>query len=326
MRNRAWPSALTVALLTVGCSGPQSTLVPAGPAAQSIHLLGLFMYGGAVVVTLLVLALMLAPFARRSHRPVPRRLFLWGGGVALPAITLTALIPFIAATGVSMREPVPADGRRIVVTGHQYWWDVAYVRPDGLAPARTANEIRLPVGEPVEIELHAADVIHSFWIPALAGKTDMIPGRVNRMTIQADRAGVYRGQCAEYCGLQHAWMAFDVIATTPAEFDAWLGRLAGPVRAPEEALAREGHQLFGDLGCGSCHRVNGVSDGRLGPDLSTVGARLTIGAGMLPNNVGALAGWVASTQHLKPGANMPSYDHLQGRQLRAIAAYLESLK
>ncbi len=181
MSGRKAKIPLALALLSLpGCSGPQSTLVPAGPAAETIHLLGLFMYAGAGVVTVLVAALMLVPFLRRSHRPVRRRLFLWGGGVILPAVTLTALIPFIAMTGVSMREPVPADGRRIVVTGHQFWWDVSYVRPDGLAPARTANEIRLPVGEPVEVELRADDVIHSFWIPSLAGKTDMIPGRVNR--------------------------------------------------------------------------------------------------------------------------------------------------
>jgi cytochrome c oxidase subunit 2 len=324
MQGRADPRLLAFLALG-GCSGPQSTLVPAGPAAQSIHLLGLFMYGGAALVTLLVAALMLVPFIRRNHRPVRQKLFLWGG-VALPAVTLTAMIPFIAVTGVSVREPVAADGRRIVVTGHQYWWDVAYLRPDGLQPARTANEIRLPVGEPVEIELRAHDVIHSFWIPALAGKTDMIPGRVNRMTIQADRAGVWRGQCAEYCGLQHALMAFDVTAEPAADFDAWLARLAGPAREPEQPLEREGRALFTDLGCGSCHRVSGVSDGRLGPDLSNVGARRTIGAGLLPNNVGALAGWIASTQHLKPGAAMPSYDHLDGRRLRAVAAYLDGLK
>ncbi len=137
------------------------------------------------------------------------------------------------------------------------------------------------------------------------------------MTVQADRAGVYRGQCAEYCGFQHAQMAFDVIAAAPADFDAWLGRLAGPAREPDDPFAREGKALFVDLGCGSCHRVSGVSEGRIGPDLSNVGARRTIGAGLLPTNVGSIAGWIASTQHLKPGAAMPSYDHLEGRQLRA---------
>lgn len=318
--------AIVSGLSLASCSGPQSTLVPAGPAAESIHLLGLVMFSGAAVVTLLVTVLIALPFLRRQPRPAPRRLFLWGGGVALPAVVLTALIPFVAVTGTSMRTPVPPEGRRIVLTGHQYWWDVSYVRPGGLGPVRTANEIRLPVGEPVEVELRAADVIHSFWVPALAGKTDLIPGRINRMTIQADRAGHYRGQCAEYCGLQHAQMALDVVAVSPDEFDRWIASLARPAASPEDDLAAEGRNLFISLGCGDCHRVSGVSTGTAGPDLTNVGARQTIGAGLLRNNVGALAGWIASVQHLKPGARMPSYDKLRGRELRALATFLEGLK
>jgi cytochrome c oxidase subunit 2 len=203
---------------------------------------------------------------------------------------------------------------------------MAYRRPGGLSPATSANELRLPVGEPVELLLRAEDVIHSFWVPNLAGKTDMIPGRVNRMVIQADRPGLWRGQCAEYCGTQHALMAFDVIAVPRAEFDAWLASLARPASEPETPFLREGRELFVALGCGACHAVRDLTGGRLGPDLTQVGARRSIGAGTLPGGVGNIAAWIASAQHLKPGNRMPSYDQLEGPQLRALAAWLESLR
>jgi cytochrome c oxidase subunit 2 len=190
----------------------------------------------------------------------------------------------------------------------------------------SANELRLPAGEPVELLLHANDVIHSFWVPNLAGKTDMIPGRVNRMVIQADRPGVYRGQCAEYCGLQHSLMSFDVIVLPRAEFDSWMARLAQPIGDPEAPELRRGRDLFLTLGCGTCHAIRGFTGGRLGPDLTQLGARRTIAAGALPGGVGNIAAWIASAQHLKPGNLMPSYDQLAGPELRAVSAYLESLK
>jgi cytochrome c oxidase subunit 2 len=225
-----------------------------------------------------------------------------------------------------MRTATLSNHLTVDVTGHVYWWEMSYRRPDGLAAVTSANELRLPVGEPVEVFLRSADVIHSFWVPNLAGKSDMIPGRVTRMVLQADRPGVYRGQCAEYCGAQHALMAFDVIATSRAEFDTWLASLARPAREPQTPELREGRELFVKLGCGACHAVRGVAEGRLGPDLTQVGARRSLAAGTFKNGIGNLAGWIASAQHLKPGNRMPSYDQLEGRQLRALAAYLESLK
>ncbi len=208
----------------------------------------------------------------------------------------------------------------------QYWWEMSYQQGAFRAPVRTANELRVPVGEPVVVWLRSADVIHSFWIPSLAGKTDMIPGRVTRMMIEADRPGDFRGQCAEYCGAQHSLMAFNVTALSRGEFDAWLARLARPVGEPPAADLQQGRDLFVSLGCGGCHAVRGLSDTRLGPDLTQVSARPMIGAGTLPGDVGNIAGWIASAQHLKPGNAMKSYDQLEGRQLRALAAYLESLK
>ena len=319
---------LCTTLLLAGCSGPQSALDPAGPSAASIHLLGMVMYVGATLVTLLVAVLMLMPFLRGRTGPVNRNLFLWGGGILLPGLTLTALVPYVMTVGHETRAATSADRLSVDVTGYLYWWEMSYRRPGGLPAVPSANELRLPVGEPVELFLRANDVIHSFWVPNLAGKTDMIPGRVNRMVIQADRPGIYRSQCAEYCGLQHALMAFDVIALPRAEFDAWLAGAAQPAPAPQAPELRQGRDLFVNLGCGACHAVRGVAEARLGlgPDLTQVGARRTIGAGTIPGGVGNIAGWIASSQHLKPGNAMPSYDQLAGPQLRNLAAYLESLR
>jgi cytochrome c oxidase subunit 2 len=309
-----------------GCGGPQSALDPAGPAAASIHRLGIILWIGATLVTVLVVVLMLVPFLRRRERVVNRNLFLWGGGIALPTLTLTALVPYVMMVGQGTRASTAVDRLTVDVAGSLYWWEMAYRRGEGLSPVTSANELRLPLGEPVELFLRAHDVIHSFWVPNIAGKVDMIPGRTNRVVIQVDRAGIYRGQCAEYCGGQHSLMAFDVIAVPRPEFDEWLNSLAQPAPAPTSPELRQGRDLFMALGCGSCHTIRGLTESRLGPDLTQVGRRRTIGAGTLPGGVGNIAGWVASSQHLKPGNLMPSYDRLEGSQLRALAAWLESLK
>ena len=313
-------------VILTACAGPQSALDPAGPSAASIHRLGIVLWIGATIVTVLVVALMLVPFLWRRERVVNRKLFLWGGGVALPAVTLTLLVPYVMTVGQGTRAATGPDRLSIDVTGAVYWWAMSYRRGDGQSGITTANELRLPIGEPVELFLRANDVIHSFWVPNIAGKMDMIPGRINRTVIQVDRPGIYRGQCAEYCGAQHSLMAFDVIAVPPAEFDAWLTSLARTPGEPQSAELREGRDLFVRLGCSACHSLRGISESRLGPDLTQVGARRTIGAGTLPGGVGNIAGWIASAQHLKPGNLMPSYDRLEGPQLRALAAYLDSLK
>ena len=325
MRGDPRRLACGAALALVGCAGPQSTLDPAGPSAAAIFRLGTIMYVVATIVTVLVVVLMLLPFRRRRERTVNRRLFLWGGGVALPLLTLTALVPYVFTLGHETRASTRPDRLTVTVIGHQFWWEVEYRTANG-RPVASANEVRVPVGRPVELRLRSNDVIHSFWVPSLAGKTDMIPGRENRMVIQADRPGVYRGQCAEYCGLEHALMAFDVVVLPPAEFDAWLARLSLPAHAPADSVLRTGHDLFVSQGCGGCHTVLGVTDGATGPDLSQVGSRQMIGAGALRGGVGNIAAWIASAQHLKPGNAMPSYDKLEGSQLRALASYLESLK
>jgi cytochrome c oxidase subunit II len=195
---------------------------------------------------------------------------------------------------------------------------VHYLDAEGRRDFATANEIRVPVGRPVELQLKSADVLHSFWVPALAGKLDMIPGRTNVLRVRADRAGEFRGQCAEYCGGPHALMALFVVAEDPQRFEEWTQRQRRPAQAANPSFISH---------CGACHTVRGTAAvGTRGPDLTHVGSRLTIGAGLLPNNAGALAGWIASSQHLKPGNLMPSFEAFSGKELRGLAAYLESLK
>jgi len=219
----------------------------------------------------------------------------------------------------------PSRPPDIRVTGKLWWWDVRY--PGAGEAAVLANEIYIPVGRPVEIALATDNVIHSFWVPALAGKVDMIPGRVNRLVIEASKPGTWRGQCAEYCGAQHAWMAFYVVAVPEETYRQWLVAQAAPAREPADEVLRRGREAFLREGCGACHAVRGTpAAGAQGPDLTHVGSRQSLGAGRLGNGVSALAGWIADSQHLKPGNLMPAGFNFTGEELRAVAAYLESLK
>jgi cytochrome c oxidase subunit 2 len=215
---------------------------------------------------------------------------------------------------------------RIEVTGEQYWWRVRYPADGPLPAFTTANEVRIPAGRPISVFVTSGDVIHSFWIPNLAGKIDMIPGRINRLNFVAGREGVFRGVCTEFCGDQHARMAFDVVVLEPEAFEAWRLHQAQGAKPPVDPLLQRGRELFVRGGCGNCHAVAGTdSVGQLGPDLTHVGSRRSLGGAQFPNNVGTLAGWVANVQHIKPGARMPSYGSLSGEDLRALAHYLESL-
>lgn len=324
------PLAVLCALLPLAVrGGEQSVLTPQGPGAHSIAALGWIMFGGAALIFLLVMVLsvfaMLAPPSRR--RWLGRTGMIVGGGIVFPIVTLSALLVY----GLRLTEGITASAAaplRIEIVGEQWWWRVRYLDGQGEAPiATTANEIHIPVGRPIEFSLRTADVIHSFWVPNLAGKIDMVPGHVNRLRLQATQPGTFRGQCAEYCGGAHALMAFFVIAQTQEEFDTWLAAQRRPAAEPSFTFLQRGKDLFLSRGCGVCHTVRGTpANGQLGPDLTHVGSRRTLAAGTLPNNVGTLAGWTAASQHLKPGNRMPSFDLLEGEQLRAIAAYLESLK
>ena len=212
---------------------------------------------------------------------------------------------------------------RVRVTGEMWWWRVAYLDEAGRVTMHDANEVHIPAGRPVVLELESADVIHSFWVPRLSGKLDMIPGRRNLLRIQADAPGAYGGQCAEYCGGPHALMGFVVVAHSPEGWARWLASR----RSPPAAASHPGAELFASAGCAACHRVRGTAaNGLAGPDLSHIASRRTLGAGILPNNRGTLIGWIANSQSIKPGNRMPDYDMLTAEELNALAAWLETLK
>jgi len=304
----------------------QSVLHPAGADAEVVKQFAWVLFGAGALIFTAVLVL-LALSLRRHDRPLRPVLWIAGGGVALPVLLLTALLGWSTWRSAQLVPQGSGKAMTISVTGKMWWWEVHYRDPASGREIATANEIRIPVGRTVYLGLNAADVIHSLWVPALAGKRDMIPGRVTGLTLRADKPGVYRGQCAEYCGTQHAHMALHVVALAPAEFDAWLAHQARPASVPAAELPARGRAVFLEQRCQACHTIRGVAESsRLGPDLTHVGSRLQIGAGLLRNHRGALAGWIADPQALKPGVFMPAASGLDGESLRALAAYLEHLQ
>lgn len=306
---------------------PPPVLDPAGPYAWSISILawGLLLVAAAVLAVVLA-TLWLALF--RPHRLRNRfggKRLVWIGGIIFPVAVLTALLIIGLSMVRNLSAPPPDDAMRVRVTGEMWWWRVDYLDPSGRTAMLDANEIHIPVGEPVVLELTSNDVIHSLWIPRLSGKVDMIPGRINRMTVQADLPGVYGGQCAEFCGGPHALMGFAVVAHRPADFERWQAMRRQPAAASPDTA--RGADLFASAGCAACHRIAGTSaNGLAGPDLTHVGSRRTLGAGILPNNRGTMMGWVGDAQAIKPGNRMPPYRVLSARELADIAAYLEAQK
>ena len=302
----------------------QSALEPAGENARLIDQLTSVMTIGSMVVTFIVLALVVLAI-RSGARRASTATWVIGGGIVLPLVVLTTLLAYSLVIGNALSVEAPADAVTIRVTGKRWWWEIRYPRPGGGEAVVSANEIHIPAGRTVKLLLDTDDVIHSFWVPPLAGKIDMIPGRVNHLVLRADRAGVYRGQCAEYCGAQHALMAFYVIAH---EGDGYERRVDLESRTAEtgEPQTRRGRELFASTGCASCHAVRGTpAEGRLGPDLTHLASRSTIGAGMFENNRGMLAGWISNSQGMKPGNLMPPVK-MPAEDLHALVAYLESLK
>ena len=310
----------------------QSTLAPGGTGAEAIADLFLVMAAVALVVWLAVVGLGLWAGAKRRARPTAasaRRTARWlvvGGGVVVPVVLLGVLLAYGLALMPKLRAPPAPGAMDIAVSGEQWWWRVRYLRPGGDA-VELANEIRLPVGERTRLLLDSPDVIHAFWVPALGGKVDMIPGRTTTLVLEPTRTGAYRGICAEFCGTSHAYMRFDVVVMPRAGFDAWLRHQAAPATAPATALARRGHAAFLANGCGACHAIRGTpARGRLGPDLTHVGSRPSLAAGTLPNDAAAFARWIARTHSVKPDAVMPEFGMLPDAEVHAIAAYLEGLR
>jgi Heme/copper-type cytochrome/quinol oxidases, subunit 2 len=215
----------------------------------------------------------------------------------------------------------------ITVTGYQWWWGIDYKDPNLQAEFSTANEMHIPVGKTVRVTLVSADVIHSFWVPQLQGKMDVIPGDTNEVRLFASRPGDYRGQCAEFCGAQHAHMAMHVIADEPAAFQRWIAAQRQSAAAPSDTLAARGAQLFQTGACALCHTVRGTAAaGMIGPDLTHVGSRATIAAGTLANTTENLDAWIANAPSLKPGTRMPALPQLSAGQVHALSAYLKSLR
>jgi cytochrome c oxidase subunit 2 len=323
-----------VAALTACEQNGQSALHPAGPGAERIAELWWLMLAAASAVFLLVLGVMVWAITHKGNRAEPRTVtddrsptrWVLAGGVALPTVILVPLLIFTLHTLAGLTSPKTGTAPEIVITGGQWWWDVQYAADDPQDRLRTANELHIPVGQPVRIRLRSDDVIHSFWVPSLQGKMDLVPGQATSTWIQADTAGVYRGECAEYCGLQHARMQFRVIALPEAEFAAWLAEQRKPAGPVSDSVGRAGQAVFLRSGCAFCHTIRGTPARAIsGPDLTHFASRSTIAAGTLPNTRGHLAGWISNPQAIKPGNLMPRIP-LRPAELHALLAYLGSLR
>lgn len=289
---------------------------------------GLMIIAAAVVV--IVCALVLTAIARSRTRAAGNAAAddataAWWVyfGVLVSTFVLVVTLVWTVRVLAVVNAPPEKAALTIEVTGSQWWWKARYLDDDPSKVLTTANEIHVPVGKPVRIQLIGADVIHSFWVPALAGKTDAIPGQVNTTWIEASEPGRYHGACTEYCGLQHAHMAFDIVADAPDDFTKWLAAQLAPAPAPSAAMKQGQHDF--EFHCGACHTVRGTeAGGTVGPDLTHLMSRQKIAGGAAPNNAGMLAAWIANPQAIKPGTRMPTLG-LAGPQIGDISAYLATL-
>lgn len=322
-------------MLLLQAIGSHSALHPAGPNAERVNRLYEFFFIVSVVVWVVVVAAALWAGKRRRdplepqspERDATAHRWIFGGVVVTVAILFVSLV-YDLALGRSLTKRETNVMLSIRITGHQWWWDVEYEDPIPQNQVHTANELHVPVGVPVALKLESADVIHSFWAPSLAGKKDLIPGHHNEVYFQADTPGVYRMQCAEFCGLQHAKMALYVTAEDKTKFAQWLDRQRKPAPqpAPTDTLAARGQLVFETGPCVTCHTVAGTTaKGTVGPDLSHIATRMSLAAGTLSNTRGNLAGWIVDPQRIKPGVLMPS-NGLEPADLQALLAYLSTLK
>lgn len=341
-RHQAISVAGLAATALNGCQGVQSALNPAGREAAQIAELFQWMLGGAIAVWLLMLSLLFYAvwLQPASHHRKQTTLWVIGGGAVFPTVVLTVLLLFGLRLLPQLLKPAPQGSLQVAVSGAQWWWRVRYLKPGPLqtqafaetpaqafSPIESANEIRLPAGEPVQFLLDTEDVIHAFWIPSLGGKIDMLPGRQTRLTLTPEQPGIYRGACAEYCGTAHAEMNFDVVVMPRPEFEEWLKGQSQPAVQSFGKLATRGQQLFASRGCAACHTIRGTpANGVIGPDLTHVSSRLSIGAGLLKKEHESFYRWLQSTEHIKPGVLMPEFDMLSHAETTALAAYLEELR
>jgi cytochrome c oxidase subunit 2 len=323
-------------VLLTGCERQQSSLHPHSHQARDIASLFWWMMGGAWLGLALIVALLVLSWSRRNRRGLgsddagdkpgerPSWFVVVGAGIALPIVLLTTLF-VISDLFVIRTTEAPAKGATrltVQVIGHQWWWEVRYPQ----FHAVTANEIHIPVRTPIRAEVRTADVIHSFWVPELNRKIDTMPGKTNVIELSADRPGRYRGECGEFCGLQHAHMSMYVFADAAASFRRWVTAQATRARPAAGPLAAQGQRLFEQGSCASCHAIRGTSaSGDVGPDLTHVAGRTTLGAVTIANGPHELRSWIVDSQRFKPGNQMPNID-LRGTRLDAVVAYLDGLK
>jgi cytochrome c oxidase subunit II len=325
---------VAIALAIAGCSDtdrPMTTLAPKSDLAQWIQSLYIQVtVWDAIIFAIVIVAFILAVFvfSSRVGEAAPASTassdlgleIAWTLGPTL--VLLMISVPTIRTIFRSQPAVPPKDALIIKVVAHQWWWEFDY--PDG---AKASNEMHIPVNRPIRLSLESGDIIHSFWVPQLGGKRDVVPGQINELTFVATVPGMYPGQCAEFCGLSHANMRFRTFVDSPEEFAKWdQAQLAGPVATPtNDQLASDGAKVFADSPCTTCHMIQGVSKGYIGPDLTHFGSRTTLAAGVLQNTPENVAKWIENPQEIKPGANMPPL-LMPGPELNALVAYLESLK
>jgi cytochrome c oxidase subunit 2 len=321
-------AGVALGLLLAGCGKHSPSLLdPHGSEEHTLAAIWWLMFGLAAGVYGIVGTFIVWAILRGRRTPEPMgggpsgNVWIAWGGVIVPVMILTVLAVTTVASTAELRHPEPG-AVHVEVVGKRWWWEVTYP-DDGVT---TANEIHLPVGRQAEIGLTSDNVIHSFWVPQLAGKVDMIPGQHNWLRFTPTAVGTYRGECAEFCGIEHAKMDFLVVVQTQADYAAWVARNQLVPSQPDSGPAAQGELVFMREPCAGCHTIRGTqAQGTLGPDLTDIGARSTIAAATLPNTPGNLAGWIADAQSIKPGALMPQM-HLSASDLQAVVAYLESLK
>lgn len=330
--------ALTLALMVVGCDSPQNYMDnTAGPAAQQLANLGwqaLLAFGAATLITwgLILWVALRRPGTLAEHASIDSnhgQAWILIGGVAVPFVVLAVLFISMldSLAAFPMLNSSESNRPDIRLTGQQWWFEAEYGPGPGSRQVFVPTEIYIPVGRPIDIELQTRDVIHSFWIPKLHGKVDLVPGISNRIRILASRPGTYEGQCAEYCGMQHAQMRLRVIALPEQDYASWLARQREPASEPTTDAARHGREVFMSAACPLCHTVRGTgAHGRLGPDLTHLATRQRIAGGAFRNDTANLQAWITHAQSMKPGSRMPNLTEFSGTDLQALSAYLQSLR
>jgi cytochrome c oxidase subunit II len=307
---------------------------PVGPQAERLTELTWVLTWMSVIVSAIVIGALLYSLWRGSRRTenaagpaVERKLALWvGGSVGATVVILVGILIYNLMVGRDLAAFADRSAMTIRVAGNQWWWEVEYRDPLPNRRLTTANEIHVPVGRKIRLEVQSKDVIHSFWAPNVHGKIDLVPGYTATTHIQVDKPGTYHGRCAEFCGLQHAHMDFYIIAHEPAEFATWYEAQLKPAPSPADTLQLKGQEVFLSRRCSMCHAIRGTpADSRVGPDLTHVASRRTLASGRIPNTRGHLAGWILDPQRIKPGVLMPP-TQLKSEELHALLSYLESLK